>query len=72
MKHWSFDKTDRCIFSISDLTQITNFERAISIRLYNLITLQFILRFPMNSVFSNDKLYSSHDCTIFQNDLWQS
>jgi hypothetical protein len=61
-----------CIFSISALRCITNFERAISIRLYNLITLQFVLHFPINNDLYNNKSYCSEDYAILKNELWQS
>jgi len=59
-------------FSISALTSITRLERAISIRLYNLITLQFVLRFPLDVVFHSNEPYFSLDYAILKNELWQS
>jgi hypothetical protein len=48
------------------------FERAISIRLYNLITLQFVLRFPIDMDLHNNKSDCSREYAVLQNDLWQS
>ncbi len=59
-------------FSLSELTCITEFERAISIRLYNLITLRFVLRFPIDIDIHSNTSYCSRDYAILQNDLWQS
>ena len=54
------------------LTRLAEFERAISIRLYNLITLQFALRFPIDSDSDNEESYGTRDISIFQNDTWHS
>lgn len=72
MKCFLLIKTKHVCFSISALTRINRFERAISIRLYNLITLQFVLRFPINIDLYNNEPYCSRDYTILQNDLWKS
>jgi hypothetical protein len=55
-------------FSISAITRLDEFERAISIRLYNLITLQFTIRFR----FAYTNPYCVEDYSILQNDMWQS
>ena len=55
-------------FSISAITRLNEFERAISIRLYNLITLQFVIRFHI--AYTNP--YCAKDYAILQNDAWQS
>ena len=54
------------------LERINEFERAISIRLYNLITLQFTLHFPIDHEHYKEKPYSSEDYVYLQNDTWQS
>ncbi len=55
-------------FSISAITRLDEFERAISIRLYNLITLQFTIRFR----FAYTNPYWVEDYAILQNDAWKS
>jgi len=72
MKCFSFIKTKHAYFSISALTRINRFERAISIRLYNVTKFQFVLRFPINIDLYNNEPYCSQDYAILQNELWQS
>jgi hypothetical protein len=55
-----------------DFNCLAEFERAISIRLYNLITLQFVLRCPIDIVLHNNDSYCPRDYDILKNDLWQS
>ncbi len=56
----------------SALTRIAKFERAITIRLYNLVTLKFTLHFPIGIFLHNNKTQWTEDLAILKNDAWQS
>ena len=59
-------------FCVLALKRINEFERAVSIRLYNLITLRFSLYFPIDNEHYIEKPYCSVDYIVLQNDMWQS
>ncbi|CAF2136780.1 unnamed protein product [Rotaria magnacalcarata] len=58
-----FDNEIRCL---------AEFERAISIRLYNLVKLQFVLHFQFDTVLQNNDLHMLQGLDVLKNDLWQS
>ncbi|CAF4038404.1 unnamed protein product [Rotaria magnacalcarata] len=58
-----FDNEIRCL---------AEFERAISIRLYNLVNLQFVLHFQFDTVLQNNEWSMWQGLDLLKNDLWQS
>lgn len=54
------------------LTHIIEFERAITIRLYNLVTLQFALHFPIDIFLHDNETQRMASLAVLQNDAWQS